>query len=129
MRPTWVVLGLVVGLGAVAYAKLRSKAETAPLARPASDAPASPVAPSDGKKPAEGGQPAGSPSLAAPATSTPPSGVVVIDAARAKENASHADAITRTDGGGRRSLFLFAGLAAAVIAVGAFVMYRRRQLG
>ena len=68
-------------------------------------------------------------SATARATPTPPSGVVVIDAAQAKENASHAESVTRTDGGGRRSLFLFAGLAVAVIAVGAFVVYRRRQLG
>lgn len=36
MRATWIVLGLVVGLGGVAYAKLRSKADSAALARAAS---------------------------------------------------------------------------------------------
>jgi lipoprotein-anchoring transpeptidase ErfK/SrfK len=33
MRPTWIVLGLVVGLGAVTYAKIRSKADAASLSR------------------------------------------------------------------------------------------------
>ena len=38
MRPTWIVLGLVVGIGAVAYVRLREKAgeaKGAPLARTA----------------------------------------------------------------------------------------------
>lgn len=35
MRPTWIVLGLVVGLGTVAYVKIRSRAESAALARAA----------------------------------------------------------------------------------------------
>lgn len=33
MRPTWIVLGLVVGLGAVAYVKLRERADAPPLAK------------------------------------------------------------------------------------------------
>lgn len=47
MRPTWIVLGVVVGLGAVAYVKLKSKADATALARPADgkavETPASPV--------------------------------------------------------------------------------------
>ena len=42
MRPTWIVLGLVVGLGAVGYVKLRERKggtapDGAPLSRPAAD--------------------------------------------------------------------------------------------
>lgn len=73
-----------------------------------------------------------SPTARATTTSTaptPPSGVVVIGAEQAKENASHAEAVARTDGGGRGSLFVFAGLVVAVIAVGGMMVYRRRQLG
>ncbi len=68
MRPTWVVLGVVVGLGAVAYVKLRSKAEdTAPLARAAgTDAPA-------GGQVGKPAQPApGSPGPVSPAPSPSP---------------------------------------------------------
>lgn len=46
MRPTWIVLGVVVVLGSVAYVKLRAKANDAspaPLARPADAAAAKPV--------------------------------------------------------------------------------------
>src|SRR5262245_24619379 len=42
MRPTWIVLGLVVGLGAVAYMKVKSKADGAALAKPAGESPAAP---------------------------------------------------------------------------------------
>src|SRR5437868_11156975 len=68
MRPTWIVLGLVVGLGAVAYVKVKSKADGASaLARPADagHAPAGPAgAPVAG--PAAGTGVAGSPAAGAP---------------------------------------------------------------
>ncbi len=60
---------------------------------------------------------------------TPPSGVVVIEAAQAKENTLHAEAVARTDGGGRRSLLAFAALVMAVMEVGGVVVYQRRSLG
>jgi hypothetical protein len=67
MRPTWIVLGLVVGLGAVAYVKLKSKADGAtPLARPAADAaPQAPVG-----RAGDAG-PAAKPALASPAGTAP----------------------------------------------------------
>ena len=85
MRPTWVVLSLVVALGAVAYVKLRSKAEsTPPLAKTGSDAPVGPVGPgggNDGTKPSDANSPAGSPPLAAPAVSGPEAKAAEIRAA------------------------------------------------
>src|SRR5439155_23795910 len=69
MRPTWVVLGLVVALGAVAYVKLRSKAEAPPLARQAADAPIAPGAQGGKAKPAASGE--ASPPPPRSATSAP----------------------------------------------------------
>jgi hypothetical protein len=50
MRPTWIVLGLVVGLGAVAYVQLRERKPSvppagAPLARTAGEPSAPPIVP------------------------------------------------------------------------------------
>jgi hypothetical protein len=66
MRPTWIVLGLVVGLGAVAYVKLKTKAEGTPLARPGADA--APGAP--GGQVGDAGMNAG-PALSSPAGTAP----------------------------------------------------------
>src|SRR5690349_23965570 len=71
MRPTWIVLGLVVGLGAVAYVKVKSKADGAALARPTADAvPVAPVAPAPGGV-GEAGRAAVAPSSPAGATPAP----------------------------------------------------------
>ena len=66
MRPTWIVLGLVVGLGAVAYVKLRSRADAVPLARTAAEAPT----PGAAVDPAKAGE-SNAPPLASPATPAP----------------------------------------------------------
>jgi lipoprotein-anchoring transpeptidase ErfK/SrfK len=63
MRPTWIVLGLVVGIGTVAYVRLRSKADGAALARPS--VPAAPA--SDAARP-----PVASPAAAEPRPASAP---------------------------------------------------------
>ncbi len=95
MRPTWIVLGLVVGLGAVAYVKLRDRAEAepkAPLARPVDAAgDAKGTLPVGGPAPADAGKPpAASPS---PASATEggasPRGLGIgADAAKAEQDAA-----------------------------------------
>jgi hypothetical protein len=67
MRPTWIVLGLVVGLGAVAYMKVKSKADGAALVRPTdgqSRGDATDAAPAG----EPGKAPAGTPALAGATT-------------------------------------------------------------
>jgi len=71
MRPTWIVLGVVVGLGAVAYVKLKSKADATPLARPvdekASETPgAGATPPGRASTPGMEASAPSSPTLAAP---------------------------------------------------------------
>lgn len=82
MRPTWIVLGLVVGLGTVAYVKLREHTGAAPLARTAEQGGA-PVGNGNGSDDLAGGAagakagdaagkaPAATPPLAAPAAGVP----------------------------------------------------------
>ncbi len=90
MRPTWIVLGLVVGLGAVAYVKLRDRAgsETkAPLARPADAAgDAKGTVPTGGGAPPAGdaGKPAAGPAAPAPT----PGLAFGADAAKAEQDAA-----------------------------------------
>lgn len=95
MRPTWIVLGLVVGLGAVAYVKLRDRAEAepkAPLARPVDAAgDAKGTLPAGGPAPADAGKPSpASPSSAASREGgSPPQGLGIgADAAKAEQDAA-----------------------------------------
>ena len=60
---------------------------------------------------------------------TPPAGAVVVGAEQGSVNESHAEASRHTAGGSRTSLVVFAGLVVALIAAGAVIVYRRRQLG
>jgi len=90
VRPTWIVLGLVVGLGAVAYVKLRERSAdggSAPLARPA-DAGTD----EKGATPRPGGAPApGGPDTPAPGEPTPPPAPGIAfgaDAAKAEQEAA-----------------------------------------
>lgn len=90
MRPTWIVLGLVVGLGAVAYVKLRERAAdggSAPLARPA-DAGGD----AKGATPLAGGAPVpGEPAKTAPDGGSPPTAPGIsfgADAGKAEQDAA-----------------------------------------
>ena len=60
---------------------------------------------------------------------TPPAGAVVVGAEQGSVNESRAEASRRTAGGSRTSVVVFAGLVVALIAAGAAIVYRRRQLG